>query len=425
MHITLDRRGLFPGLIGIARATGVSAYVADSANRWPAVHTLDAARLYRLALENAPAGSRLHAVAEDGVLFLEIAGVIAGKLGVAAVSIAPGDPGGHFSYLAPFVALDNPVSSERTRQLLGWQPAQVALIEDLGQSHYFQQERRTSWHSPCPDMTGKMAIVTGANSGVRLATARGSCSPCAASTRLRRRQCHAQHDRGSPAGPRQPRFRAILRRRLGRPRRPPGQQCRAVSAGAAAHRRRIRAAGRHQPPGPLRPDQPAPAAHHGRVVTVSSQAERLGRIDFDDPNFEHRGYQGSRAYNQSKLANLLFTAELQRRLKAVGSNVLAQAAHPGFVATEIYDGTGGAVKLMVRLLAQGPDQGALPVLYAAVADIPGNSFAGPSHFAHMRGAPELIKRSAAARDPDLAQRLWQLSERLTATRFPLAESTRH
>ena len=79
---------------------------------------------------------------------------------------------------------------------------------------------------------------------------------------------------------------------------------------------------------------------------------------------------------------------------------------------------------MVRLLAQRPDQGALPVLYAAVADLPGNSFAGPRHFAHMRGAPELIKRSGAAQDPELAGRLWSLSENLTGTRFPLAGNTR-
>ncbi|AGZ41248.1 oxidoreductase [Actinoplanes friuliensis] len=156
----------------------------------------------------------------------------------------------------------------------------------------------------------------------------------------------------------------------------------------------------------------------GRVVTVSSQAERVGRIDFDDPNDERTRYGQSRAYNRSKLANLLFTAELQRRLDAAGSKVLAQAAHPGFVASQMYAESGLAGRLMVRLLAQSPDEGALPVLYAAVADVPGNSFAGPSHFAHMRGAPELINRSAQARDPELAARLWSLSERLTGVPFP-------
>ncbi|MTD52603.1 oxidoreductase [Amycolatopsis pithecellobii] len=157
----------------------------------------------------------------------------------------------------------------------------------------------------------------------------------------------------------------------------------------------------------------------GRVVTVASQSERAGRIDFDDPHDEHHPYKQSRAYNRSKLANLLFTAELQRRLDRAGSKVLEQAAHPGFVASEIYTDSGPFAKLLVRLLAQSPEQGALPVLYAAVADLPGDSFAGPSHLAHMRGAPELINRSAQAKDAELAARLWALSEQLTGTRFPL------
>ncbi|GAA2515510.1 oxidoreductase [Winogradskya humida] len=157
----------------------------------------------------------------------------------------------------------------------------------------------------------------------------------------------------------------------------------------------------------------------GRVVTLSSQAERMGRFNFDDPRDERLRYRQTAAYNRSKLANLLFTAELQRRLTAAGSPVLAMAAHPGYVATEIYADSGAVTKLMTRLLAQSPDDGALPTLYAAVADLPGNSFTGPSRFAHMIGAPELINRSAAARDPELARRLWMLSEELTETRFPL------
>src|ERR1700691_2848355 len=157
----------------------------------------------------------------------------------------------------------------------------------------------------------------------------------------------------------------------------------------------------------------------GRVVTVASQAERLARLDFDDLNWEHRPYQPSRAYNDSKLAILLFTAELQRRLAAAGSGVLANAAHPGLVATNIYhhDGPRRPADMLwavaIRLLAQDADQGARPVLYAAVADVPGNSFAGPSHLMHMRGAPQLIDRSPAAQDPDLARRLWAVSEDLT------------
>jgi NAD(P)-dependent dehydrogenase (short-subunit alcohol dehydrogenase family) len=157
----------------------------------------------------------------------------------------------------------------------------------------------------------------------------------------------------------------------------------------------------------------------GRVVTVASQAERLGRIDFDDLGWESR-YTGSRAYARAKLANILFTAELQRRLDAAGSGIQAQAAHPGFVATPIYRESGLMYKLMVRLMAQSPEQGALPVLYAAVANIPGDSFAGPSHFLHMRGAPKLIGRSSAARDAELARRLWTVSEQLTGVTWPLA-----
>ncbi|MBM9509273.1 oxidoreductase [Actinacidiphila acididurans] len=161
----------------------------------------------------------------------------------------------------------------------------------------------------------------------------------------------------------------------------------------------------------------------GRVVTVASQAERMARLDLDDPNWQRRPFQSSRAYADSKLANVLFTAELQRRLTAAGSGVLAQAAHPGLVATAIYDRGERSVsnslwKLAVKLLAQNSDQGALPVLYAAVADVPGNSFAGPSHLAHMRGAPELIPRSATAQDPAVAARLWTVSEQLTGVGFP-------
>ncbi|MCO5973330.1 oxidoreductase [Actinoallomurus sp. WRP6H-15] len=162
----------------------------------------------------------------------------------------------------------------------------------------------------------------------------------------------------------------------------------------------------------------------GRVVTVASQAERYARLDLADLNWEHRPYQPSRAYNDSKLANLLFTAELQRRLTAAGSAVLAHAAHPGLVATDIYHHDGPRRpsdilwSIALRLLAQDARRGALPTLYAAVADIPANSFTGPDHLAHMRGAPELIGRSGPAQDTDLARRLWNLSEQFTGVGFP-------
>ncbi|WP_440555990.1 oxidoreductase [Streptomyces sp. SCPE 10] len=162
----------------------------------------------------------------------------------------------------------------------------------------------------------------------------------------------------------------------------------------------------------------------GRVVTVASQAERMAQLDLDDLGWEHRPFRQSRAYNDSKLANLLFTAELQRRLTAAGSPVLAHAAHPGLVATGIYQPGIRRLadvpwKAAVALLAQKPDQGALPVLYAAVEDLPGNSFTGPGRLAHMRGAPRLIPRSATAQDPELAARLWEISERLTRATSPV------
>jgi NAD(P)-dependent dehydrogenase (short-subunit alcohol dehydrogenase family) len=164
----------------------------------------------------------------------------------------------------------------------------------------------------------------------------------------------------------------------------------------------------------------------GRVVTVSSGAHRMGSIDFDDLNWERKSYSAWRAYGQSKLANLLFTAELQRRLEAAGSPVLATVAHPGYAATNLqfHSGRRALDVLSVvgnRLIAQDEDAGALPTLYAAaVADVPGGSFAGPDGLMEMRGKPKLVGRSKAARDADTARRLWDASEELTGVRFGLA-----
>ena len=130
--------GFMAALVGIARDRGASGYVGDGANRWPAVHRLDAARLFRLALDNAPAGSVLHAVADEGVPIRAIAEVIGRHLDLPVVSISPDDAGGHFAWLAGLVALDSPASSELTRELLGWQPTHPRLIEDLEQGHYFR-----------------------------------------------------------------------------------------------------------------------------------------------------------------------------------------------------------------------------------------------------------------------------------------------
>jgi nucleoside-diphosphate-sugar epimerase len=129
--------GFVPTLIGIARDKGVSGYVGEGTNRWPAVHRLDSARLFRLALEHAPAGSTLHAVAEEGVPIREIAEVIGHRLDIPVVSISAKDAGDHFGWMAHFIAADSPASSALTRELLGWQPARPGLLEDLDAGHYF------------------------------------------------------------------------------------------------------------------------------------------------------------------------------------------------------------------------------------------------------------------------------------------------
>ena len=130
--------GFVPILIGIARAKDASAFVSDGLNRWPAVHRLDAAYLYRLVLEKSAAGATYHAVAEEGVPFKEIAGVIGRRLNVPVVSKTPEEAAGHFGWFTHFAAMDIPASSQRTRERLGWHPKQLELIADLDCSDYFQ-----------------------------------------------------------------------------------------------------------------------------------------------------------------------------------------------------------------------------------------------------------------------------------------------
>ena len=134
--------GFVPVLIDIARTKGVSAYIGDGSNRWPAVHRLDAASLYRLALEDAPAGSVFHAIADEGIATREIAEVIGRHLELPVVSIAPQAAAEHFGWMGMFFGIDAPASSALTQERLGWQPVRPGLIEDLEQGHYFAQAAR-------------------------------------------------------------------------------------------------------------------------------------------------------------------------------------------------------------------------------------------------------------------------------------------
>ena len=130
--------GFVATFVGIARQRGVAGYVGDGTNRWPAVHRTDAARLARLAVEAAPAGSVLHAVGDEGVPFREIAEAMGRHLGVPAASIPPADAAEHFAPLGHFVAMDTPATAAITRELLGWEPTGPSLLEDLEQDHYYR-----------------------------------------------------------------------------------------------------------------------------------------------------------------------------------------------------------------------------------------------------------------------------------------------
>ena len=133
VHGDGDRHGFIARMVGIARDSGVSGYIGDGSNRWPAVHVLDAAHLFRLAVEQAPAGSRLHAVGDEGVPIRDIAAVIGRHLNLPTASV----PAEDFGWLGHILAIDQPASSAQTRALLGWQPVQPGLIEDLDKGHYF------------------------------------------------------------------------------------------------------------------------------------------------------------------------------------------------------------------------------------------------------------------------------------------------
>lgn len=161
-----------------------------------------------------------------------------------------------------------------------------------------------------------------------------------------------------------------------------------------------------------------------RVVTVSSLAHKQGTIDLSDLNWKRRRYRAMAAYAQSKLANLLFTTELERRLTERDSAVIATAAHPGLAATNLFrsgdrrrlrDGLG---KALTRLVAQRDSAGAAPTLNAAVADVPGNSYLGPGSAFETRGEPVFASRTPSSLDQDVARDLWKASQELTGVSFP-------
>ena len=166
-------------------------------------------------------------------------------------------------------------------------------------------------------------------------------------------------------------------------------------------------------------------AHAPRVVTVSSGGHRAGRIRFNGLNWERGRYSRWFAYTQSKLANLLFSTELQRRAAAAGSDLLAVAAHPGYAATNLSSGhaTGNIIyrwgaKVSDPLFGQSDRMGALPQLYAAtMPDVGPDDYWGPDGFMEQRGWPKRVSRSGAARDVDAARRLWNASEQLTGVSY--------
>jgi NAD(P)-dependent dehydrogenase (short-subunit alcohol dehydrogenase family) len=155
----------------------------------------------------------------------------------------------------------------------------------------------------------------------------------------------------------------------------------------------------------------------GRVVTVSSDMHKRASLDVDDLNWERRPFKALQAYSDSKLANLLFTNELQRRLSAAGSPVLSLAAHPGISATNIAGDGGGLTGLLFRqligLLGQDAEGGAQPTLYAATEPLPAATYVGPGGFMEVRGAPKIVNGSKASRDTALAARVWEQSAQMT------------
>lgn len=161
-----------------------------------------------------------------------------------------------------------------------------------------------------------------------------------------------------------------------------------------------------------------------RLVTLSSTAHEIGKINLEDLSFENRRYSRWPAYGQSKLANLMFAYELQRKLDAVGSDLKSHACHPGYASTNLQSHTGSALQNGImwfgnHTIAHSAEMGALPTLYAAVEDLPGGSYVGPDGFRQMRGYPKVVRSTKASHDERVARELWTKSEELTGVEFPL------
>jgi len=157
--------------------------------------------------------------------------------------------------------------------------------------------------------------------------------------------------------------------------------------------------------------------HDSRIVNVSSGSHTYGELDFDDLNWENRSYKKMKAYGDSKIANLYFTFELQRRFENRNMNVIASAAHPGWTATELQRHV-GIFDFLNRFLAQGIEMGALPTLYAAIAlDVKGGDYYGPSGWREMKGCPKKVESNELSHSREIAAKLWNLSEKLTGIKF--------
>jgi NAD(P)-dependent dehydrogenase (short-subunit alcohol dehydrogenase family) len=286
-----------------------------------------------------------------------------------------------------------------------------------------------------PDMTGKTVVVTGANSGLGLITARELAQAGAhvvfAVRDTARGEAAASTVRGSTDVRRLDladlaSVRAFADQWNGRP-----IDVLINNAGVMAIPERRTADGFEMQIGTNHLGHFALAnlllpRIRDRVVVIASGAHHMGEIRLDDLNWDGGGYHRWRAYGQSKLANLLFTSELQRRLEERGSDVRAVAAHPGYASTNLQGHTGNLLQhvgmwLGNKLIAQSDEQGAWPTLYAATQDIPGDSYVGPDGFREGRGHPTLVGRSHAAQDTETARKLWELSEQLTGVSFPVKD----